>query len=285
MQHFLHSVKGRWNACKNEIRLVRFMREKSQIQPNLLDKPTDVLLIVVTFNRPDLLALQYQQLKKHLSDSFHLLVVDNSTDFGCRALFQGFCRENACSYVSLPPNPFRAPQYSQSHGAALNFVFKHCFHNIQSRYIGLIDHDIFPIHPICISKYFSNLPFYGMMQTYTAPGLIENKLNYLWPGLSFFETAFLKGKKLNFLPKHGGDTGSGCYHALYKRYHREIEQHAFAEEKRIQIGEGSDFQADMYAFIGEYWLHLVNASEWKKTGKQSEKENNILKMIQINESE
>lgn len=285
MQHIIHFVKGRIKACKNQILLAQFMHQKYQIQPDFLVNPTEILLIVVTFNRPDLLKLQYTQIQKHVNDHFHLLVVDNSNLVDCRAQIRAFCQKNACSYLSLPPNPFKAPQYSQSHGAALNFVFKHCFDTFQAKYIGLIDHDVFPIHPICFSKYFKTLPFYGMMQTYTSVGLIENKLNYLWPGLSFFEASYLKGKKLDFLPKYGGDTGAGCYKTLYEKYHNEIAQHPFAEEKRIQIGDGFDFQTDMFALIGGDWLHLVNASEWKRTGKQAEKELQIMKWIQTHESE
>ncbi len=230
-------------------------------------------LVTIAFNNPYVIRLQHQWLTKRIKDAFVYTVADNSNDQTARATIRAYCLQEGVPYLSLPPSPFKAPRYSDSHGAALNLVYNQYVLKRQASRIGLLDHDIFPLHELTLGDYLDGQPFYGMLQE-TPANVPGGQLRYLWPGLAFFESAFLKGKHIDFSPRCDGDTGSHCFDTLYKPIlidQGKTTVYRFAEEERRPLWPGEDFQRDMVAIIGGDWLHLVNASDWAGGGQTNRK--------------
>lgn len=239
--------------------------------------------MTIAFNRPDMIEYQNLFLRKHFKCPYILTVVDNSTLPKARSTIRSYCVNQNIPYLSLPPNPFRSPQFSNSHGSALNYTYKNYLKHRAASIIGFLDHDIFPVDDFNIQEILSTQPFYGMLQENETSAVPNGKLLYLWPGLAFFLNKNILKKKLDFMPNFGGDTGSASYYSIYKPTFDSLksgETFQYAEEERIKLLEGSNFQTDMFAMIGKKWLHVVNASEWKKSENNIQKEFHIKQLLE-----
>lgn len=239
------------------------------------DLPGDGLdLVTIAFNNPEMIRYQHRLLKKFITDSYVYTVADNSTDARSRFEVRTYCKEQGLPYIALPPSPYRPRHCSKSHGAALNYVYKNYIQPRSVSSFGFLDHDIFPVCPLSPRSYLKDQPYYGMLQVCELSGIPGGRLLYLWPGLAFFDSVYTRGKLLNFLPDFGGDTGAGSFFSLYKPLLYDQQKEAvfrFADEERIPLWEGNDFQNDMYAYIGKDWLHFVNASDWRNAADYSKK--------------
>jgi len=246
-------------------------------------QPTDYLdLVTIAFNNLDMIQYQYRLLNKFMTDAYVYTVADNSTDEASRSAIRTFCTEQDIPYLALPRSPYAPPAYSQSHGAALNYVYKNYLKPRAAHFFGFLDHDIFPVCPVSSRAYLKNQPFYGMLQVCDIPKISGGRLLYLWPGLAFFDAAYTSRKSLNFIPDYGGDTGSGCFYSLYKPLLVDQKKEAsffFADERRVNLWEGNDFQNDMYAYIGDDWLHVANASDWRRAEDYKKKDARMKEML------
>jgi hypothetical protein len=273
----LRKAKQQFLKAIDQIHLFRFYRkhfEAQSIKINLIPLPVGSIdLVVVAFNRPDMIEYQHIFLQKNFKNAFHYTIADNSNQPEAREALRTYCQENNLTYLSLPTNPFHAPRYSDSHGAALNYVWRNYLKYRKASYIGILDHDIFPIEPIDLKETLSNQDFYGMLQVYDNAELKDGKLMYLWPGLAMINQYFLANTKVNFMPKLNGDTGSAMHDAYCQSIRKSTKEGRlldFAEEERIKLLEGNDFQTDMFALIGKKWLHVVNAAAWKIGNKDKD---------------
>jgi hypothetical protein len=244
--------------------------------------PISLDLVSVAFNNPEIIRYQFLLLKKNLTDSFQYTVADNSTDSEARAQIHSFCRENDIPYLELPPPPFPKAFFSKSHGAALNYLYYNYIQPRAANCFGFLDHDIFPMRPVSIMSILNLQPFYGMLQEFPYPKVTGGVSKYLWPGLAFYNFEFTRSRSLDFLNSEYGDTGSACFPEVYKPLL--IDQpvpgsYRFADEERINLWEGNDFQNDMYAIIGKDWLHMVNASQWHPSGYFSKKEQYMKQLL------
>lgn len=240
-------------------------------------------LVTIAFNNPEMIKYQYRLLKKFVTDTYVYTVADNSTDGMSRLEIRAFCLKNGVPYIALPPSPYAPPSYSKSHGAALNYMYKNYIKPRAASSFGFLDHDIFPVSSVSPRSYLKSQPYYGMLQVYPFPQTSGGRLLYLWPGLAFFNSDFTHGKTLDFFPDYGGDTGAGCFYSLYKPLLIDQEKEAtflFADEKRVNLWDGNDFQNDMYAYIGNDWLHAVNASDWRGADDFEKKENRMKEMLE-----
>jgi hypothetical protein len=269
------------------IRLQRYYRQfpsKENVGVTTESLSNDSLdLVTIAFNNPEMIRYQYLLLKKFITDSFVYTVADNSIDTKSRSEIRAFCMKQGLPYIALPISPYKPPHYSNSHGAALNYVYKNYIQPRSASFFGLLDHDIFPVYPLSPRSYLKGQPYYGMLQVYELPKIPGGRLLYLWPGLAFFDSVYTQGKHLNFLPDFGGDTGSGSFFSLYKPllYDQQKETvFQFADEERIPLWEGDDFQNDMYAYIGKDWLHFVNASDWRNAADYNKKAARMKEMLE-----
>ncbi|MDD2612508.1 MAG: hypothetical protein PHR38_06970 [Bacteroidales bacterium] len=280
---FVAQMKYPMEAIRLQIYYRRFPSKENVglITESLSNDSLD--LVTIAFNNPEMICYQYRLLKKFITDSFVYTVADNSTDAKSRSEIRAYCTKQGLPYIALPPSPYGQPYYSKSHGAALNYVYRNYIQPRSASFFGLLDHDIFPICPISPRFYLKDQPYYGMLQVCELPKISCGRMLYLWPGLAFFDSVYTQGKPLNFLPSFGGDTGSGSFFSLYKPLlcdeQKETVFH-FADEERIPLWEGNDFQNDMYAYIGKDWLHFVNASDWRNAADYNKKSARMKEMLE-----
>ena len=158
---------------------------------------SSLLLITVAFNRADMIRHQLRLLPKYLTDSFCHIVLDNSSDSQSRKEIELACQEYEVGYVALPYNYRQHP--SASHGMALNWAYHHLVRRSNCRYVGFLDHDIFPVRKHSILDQLALQPAYGRRD-------VRAEVAYLWPGFSFYRTELLKVRQVNFNPGVRQDT-------------------------------------------------------------------------------
>lgn len=233
-------------------------------------------LVTIAFNNPTVIEYQIRLLKVFMKDPYHYTVADNSNNDDRSNRIREICRRENVPYMKLPSCPYcKIPgEGSNAHGASLNYIYRNFFLKRKAKFCGFLDHDIFPVQNIEIIPILKKQHFYGWMHN-------MNQIKYRWSGLCFFQFDFLKKNHVDFRPlwDMGGDTGAANYHSLYRPYLKKIANYQLLECVRKQLWQGNDVQGDMYSVIGEKWLHMNNASEWKKVDGFHKKELRIYQML------
>jgi hypothetical protein len=229
----------------------------NNIPTSLLRTHTDqVVIISVAYNNEMLLEHQIRLLNKNILDSFVFVVADNSSNVVKRKLIKSICEKYSVAYISLPQNPYATS--SNSHGIALNWLYRHVILKINPKYWGFIDHDIFPIVSHSLIATLKEQPVYGHLQT-------RGSYWYLWAGFSFFTLELVRNVNLNFMPVKVSnimlDTGGGNWKSLFSAL--EKKRLKFPSHSYQVLGEGaiSCVQSSQIEIIGE-WAHSFNGSYW-----------------------
>lgn len=218
-------------------------------------------LVTVAFNNPTILQEQIRLLTKNLTDAFQLTVGDNSPDESLRRGNRRVCEEAGVAYIDLPRDPFRGNP-SKSHGAALTWLYRNYVVRRNAPYFGTLDHDIFPVRQTSILRLLRGRQVYGLLGENTHTAAPEEDHWYLWPGFSFFETRYLSGEKVDFMPVQSEqlDTG-GANWKLFAELDRPLV--TVADQRFEHVRPGDDKQACLVGYVGGDWLHTINASYWK----------------------
>jgi hypothetical protein len=220
----------------------------------LLPERRLVDFVTIAFNNERVIAHQIRLVKKYLRDPHHYLIADNSSEPAAQERICALCRQQGVSYLRLPPNPHMGRLASDSHGLAMNWVWEHFLRPRRADCFGFLDHDIYPIRATSVMSRLQAQPFWGHLQE-------RGERWYLWPGLCFFSRSAVEGKRLNFRPIPGLDTGGGNWPVLYAD--RAVSQFEFPPRELRTLREGDCIQADRYEILGD-WLHTYNASGWMK---------------------
>lgn len=233
-------------------------KEAAFLNRDLLGKSGIKLgLLTVAFNNADIITFQYNQLKRNLLDNFVYVIVDNSTNQEESRKMAQFSKDLGLVYVKLPPNPFSGLNPSKSHGLAVNYAYKNVVAKSAISHFGFLDHDIFPAAETTIMEKLDHKPFYGLVQK-------RGGVCYLWAGFCFFSKEYLVGKRVNFMPVRGLDTGGGNY-ALYdpRIIARIANDHFYVNLKTNSRVESSyqGIQKDCIEVI-DGWVHLMDSSNW-----------------------
>ncbi len=222
-----------------------FIRRAS---PDFFDVPEKIdgmLIISTAFNNEELIAFQFNLLKRYLDDPFLYLVADNSTDASHSDAIRAYCKEKGIAYVRLPASPYSGLDGSLSHGLALNWCYNNLVKKLHPKYFGFIDHDIFPVFHTVLIQIVEELNAYGILQKKVS----KNNLWYLWAGFLFFKTAWLKDKAPNFLPVRGLDTNganAGIFRGLDK-------MKMISDVKDLKIRSNPD----LYVQNINDWIHFT----------------------------
>ena len=208
-------------------------------------------LVSVAFNNAGVIRHQHRLLRKNLQDRFQYTVADNSSNAQVKKQIRDFCVAEKIAYLALPP--FEAPDGSQAHGQALNWLWRNYIKPRQPRYFGFLDHDVFPVYPTMVIPWLKQFPVYGRYQE-------RGELWYLWPGLCFYRYDFCRRRPLDFRPVPGLDTGGGNWRPLYSHLRHLIVPNA--DYRYSAVSGGGDKQRDHVEQFGD-WLHTINASGWK----------------------
>lgn len=209
-------------------------------------------LITVSFNNEIVIDYQIKFIRNNLLDNYRHTVFDNSSNLEKQRKIEQICKDHMVTYIKLPENPYCGELGSPSHGIALNWIYRNFISVRQPKFFGFIDHDIFPVEKTSILDKLSSSNIFGKVDE-------RGDKWYLWPGFSFFRFDFLRGKKIDFMPEPGVDTGGRNWWSLYSKMHKNK-----LPSLRITLENlhpGCNLQTDMYEKMGD-WIHTVNASEW-----------------------
>lgn len=225
-------------------------------------------IFVVAFNDSKLIETQYQFMQKNLQQNqYHYIICDNSNNLEIADKIFEFCQTHNITYYRLPQFLYVGP--SHSHGYALNWIYKNLIKKRKNNF-AFIDHDVFPIKPIDLIKYFMT----------PLCGAIRERFNcwYPWVAFSFYSFDFMKTKTVNFLPcryKHKHlDTGGKNYKSIYKNINSDL--WLSLPEKYIDTTTGKDFtahnlsnkEADKIVYnqiieiIDDKWLHIIGGAQY-----------------------
>ncbi len=271
----VRSLRRRWRRAKRtvapllEYRGIRsFYRDmdKAEVDAAIAAcRGKDALLITVAFNRPDLIELQSRSLRAHFTDSYQLVVVDNSPKAELREQIRRVCLNSGASYISLPRNP--AKNGGDSHGLALNWAQRNLVAHAGTLYVGHLDHDIFALRDVSYSETIRTQKVYGHFQNWSG-------YKFFWPGLCFFASNFFDPERSDFRPKWFGDvyadTGAGNWLLYYSKM--DVEGVKCFELKDVwadditrefdKKGSGRSQQEAAFTLFDQDWVHLVNGSNW-----------------------
>lgn len=220
-------------------------------------------LITVAFNNLHVLKHQVYSFRKMISDANYVhLIADNSNNPEKSAKIETFCRKEKLGYIRLPKSDQLDKKYaSYSHGAALNWLYYHYVSSRKAKYFGFLDHDVYPVKKVSIKEKIGDQHFYGYRR-----GVVTFDRWFLWPGLIFFEYAFVSGIKINFLPCKNGkfyyDTGGSLWFSLYSKL--DADKLFFPAFKRITLKELGYHNNSEVEFIDDCWFHSSNGSYWRK---------------------
>lgn len=224
-----------------------------------IEQQRHVDIVTIAFNNTNLLEHQIRLVKKYLTGNYTHIIADNSSDPNVRQQNLDLCETENIACVSLPPNKLSIFGGSYSHACSLNWVYKHIIKKRNATYFGFIDHDLFPIKQLSIPKKFGSQVIYGHLRE-------REKYWYLWSGLCFFDSAFTRNKKIDFMPiKLNGvylDSGGGNWKSLYS--HLNLNVLDFVSVKTENIREGNSRHSDQIEYFDDCWLHTINGSYWKK---------------------
>lgn len=211
-------------------------------------------LFITGYERPDLLRHQVRLIEQNLRDPYGLCLVDNSRDPVAKRM-EWTCGElGTIGYI-------RCHTPGHRHEDVLNLAARHAQH-IGCDYFGFLDHDIFPIRPTEILPLLKKSGFYGLGQRDPTGHL------YLWPGFCFFSREWLAGRALDFGGTKGptrdkdGDAGAALWPLFTGCDWDDLPplDHGY---RQIRPDDGYGSQSSSVEILGD-WLHLSNASKWKK---------------------
>ncbi|MEN6627352.1 MAG: hypothetical protein ABFD69_14100 [Candidatus Sumerlaeia bacterium] len=218
-------------------------------------------LVSVTFNCIHTVRQQIRLTRKYLEDSFCLTITDNSTDRKCREEIRRLCEAEKIAYIGLPPNPYRKTKCSNSHGAALDWIWRNYLSARPTAHFGFLDHDIYPVRRTSIVKNLSGRKVHGALQ-------VREQRWYLWAGFCFFERPAVQDVELSFRPIEDLDTGGRNFQTLYSRLQQS--NLIFPAQQYHQLRDGDLKQADQFETLGD-WIHTFNASQWIEVDDGKEK--------------
>lgn len=240
----------------------------------LKDDNQNLDIVSVAFNNEQIIEHQIRLIKKYIQGDYNYIVADNSSNKEIQQKIKNICEKNNISYIILPPNHLNLIGPSYSHSASLNWIYNHIIKQRKAKYFGFIDHDLFPIAPFNLKNKMLDQPIYGLKRDRN-----EGRFWYLWAGLCFFNSGFLRDKKVNFMPcKIDGfylDSGGSNWKTVYSSLNdKEI---SFVPERMSNIRKGDSRHGDKVEFFDDCWLHTINGSYWKKVEKKEDILDELLK--------
>jgi glycosyltransferase involved in cell wall biosynthesis len=185
----------------------RFKKEPAVFESIVSADPKKLFVIILAFNKPDLIELHYTAIKKFLRDEYEYFIMDNSSEDEPSAQIKDYCLAQGLNYIRLPKNP--GIDESINPGLAFNWIYSNLIVRFKPDRFGFIDSDLFPIEPVSISPYLEEGDAWGVIH-HCAPRPFRNfrkEIWYLWLGLLFFRREYLNGQEPNFLPGWGIDAG------------------------------------------------------------------------------
>lgn len=173
------------------------------------------VLVTIAFNDADLIEWHLQLCGKFLPPHVHL-IADNSNNAAAAIAIHRTCAAHGALHLKLPDNPWTARgNASRSHGAAMNFVWRHVIRPGAPRVFGFLDHDLFPTEPDDPFVLLDDHDWHGDFR-------FGRDRWFLWAGYCFFRFDAVCDIPLDFgLDWFAGlDTGGANWDILYRHADR-----------------------------------------------------------------
>lgn len=150
-------------------------------------------------NRLEFLFLQYEKIKKHCTDKFKYIVINNGIDNNIGTEITKYCEKNNIQEISIEHEQTRSQYSSHDHIVALDYAYKQYVSKDSSDIRVVMDNDVIPFKPF---SFFDLLSSYDMAGFYQ-----ESMIDYS----SAIFTAYNKNVDLVEFEINGkfGDSGSG----------------------------------------------------------------------------
>lgn len=268
MSKQLHKISKLFKRSINSIYAHTKTKPLNVFTASDFETPKMLDIFVVAFNDAKLIETQYQFMQKNLQQNqYHYIICDNSNNLEIADKIFEFCQTHNITYYRLPQFLYVGP--SHSHGYALNWIYKNLIKKRKNNF-AFIDHDIFPIKPIDLSKYFMT----------PLCGAIRERFNcwYPWAAFSFYSFDFMKTKTVNFLPCRYNhkllDTGGGNYQAIYKNLDKNLWKTLPEHYINLHTDENIEYNSLNYKELDEFiynnaveiiddkWLHIIGGAQW-----------------------
>ncbi len=208
-------------------------------------------IVIVTYNRPDLLTLQLDAIKLFCTEEHKIVIIDNSTDEKLASEIASIACD--CRYYRTLSHSRNS---SDSHAFAANFAFTKLRDDYD--HFLFIDHDLFPTKRFSVPGMLYGLPLGGLGQT-------KHK-TYLWPGFVFWKNSEVES--LDFSTAPGLDTGGNTWKEVERIG---IDGIAWKPEVYHENQYFKEPPYNFYSIIGDGWMHFINASGWNPQGNHNER--------------
>ena len=185
----------------------RFKKEPPVFESIISANPKKLFILVLAYNTPELIKLNFIALKKFIVDDFEYFALDNSNNDEESEKIKDFCMTKEINYVRLPKNPSSEPSINA--GMALNWAYRNIIERFKPERFGIVDSDMFPTAQISINTYLDKSYAWGVI-TFREPNILRGpwkKVWYMWLGLCFFRYDWFGGREPNYLPDWGVDSG------------------------------------------------------------------------------
>lgn len=220
-------------------------------------------ICVITYNIDiRIFLLQIGAIRKFCKDSYHITVVDNSTnDHNARQILH-HCRELGLDHKKT--NSAHGPG-TESHAFSANLSYQKWMNGHD--YLLYIDHDCIPVKPFSIVDLLKNRKIGGLAHM--------GQKKYFWAGLVFWNDQEVDRNLINFMPSHEFqlDTG-GMLYRMIEKYGEE--NCVYLPEEYVQNPHAEFSMYNFYSMIGGIFMHFINSSNWNNQERNDERLNSLI---------
>lgn len=204
-----HAWKG-WRYARTDARFLGLPARCGDVAAARARAAGQRVLVTVAFEDAECLALQLAALRRFVPHGLHL-VADNSQADAAAARNAAVAGAAGAAWLRLPPNPWTGRNPSRSHGAAMNWVWRHVLRPAAPEAFGFLDQDLFPTAPDDPFAALAQHAFHGDLRRVGARW-------FLWAGYCFYRHAAVAARPLDFgLDWFAGlDTGGANWAVLYR---------------------------------------------------------------------
>jgi hypothetical protein len=222
-------------------------------------------IFTFAFNRPDLLELQVDCLKKFLLNDFNLNVIHDTRNGSLVNEFETVCKKISEKYQELTlyyrtrqsPNGLQSSQY---HSEVLQWTYDSVVKRLDDKIVLFLDHDIFLTEDLNLVEELNGYDILGLLQE-------REHVKYIWPGLVAFKTSSFDeiNWKCGEVEGQKVDSGGGTYTILrdenikfkntgvtYPEAYKDID----LTDQSVTLGYNFELHFD-----GKF-LHSRNACNW-----------------------
>jgi Protein of unknown function (DUF3431) len=222
-------------------------------------------IFTFAFNRPDLLELQVDCLKKFLLNDFNLNVIHDTRNGHLVNEFATVCKKISEKYQELtvyyyPHESLDGLQSSEYHSEVLQWTYDEIVKPLDDRIVLFLDHDIFLTEDLNLVEEIDSYDILGLLQE-------REHIKYVWPGLVAFKTSSFDeiNWKCGEVEGQKVDSGGGTYTILrdenikFKNTgatYPEVYKGIDLTDQNITLGYNFELHFD------EKFLHSRNACNW-----------------------